>query len=307
MRKISTLLFLVLSISLTQGQTLYSKAFGSSKDKPVIFLHGGPGNSSVYFEATTAQKLADKGFYVIIYDRRGEGRSKDADAKMNFSEYFEDLNGLYKKYGLQKATLIGFSFGGLITAQFAEKFPEKVKSIVLVSALVSQQESYNTILRTTKAIYEKNGDKANLQDLALIEKMDKNSLEYRTACFKHASLNGYFKLKNPNQEAREMYASYETDPLIKAYIKNEQAVPTFWKNENLKNIDVSASLKNVRNKNIPIYALYGRQDGIFSEKQMSDLRNMIGNDHVKYIDNSSHTLFIDQQAVFLSSVKNWIK
>ncbi|TKT89379.1 alpha/beta fold hydrolase [Dyadobacter frigoris] len=307
MKKISTLLFLFLTISFVNGQTLYSKAFGNSKNKPLIFLHGGPGNSSVYFEATTAQKLADKGFYVIIYDRRGEGRSKDTEAKMNFREYFEDLNSLYKKYRLTKATLIGFSFGGLVTAQFAEKYPKKIKSIVLVSALVSQQESYNTILRTTKAIYEKNGDNANLQDLALIEKMDKNTLEYRTACFKHATLNSYFKLKNPNQEAIEMYASYDTDPLITKYVKNEQAVPTFWKNEPLKNIDVSSSLKKIRSKNISIYALNGRQDGIFCEEQMADLRKIIGNDHVKYIDNSSHTLFIDQQAVFLSSVQNWIK
>lgn len=307
MKKISTLLFLFLTISIANAQTLYSKAFGSSKNKPVIFLHGGPGNSSVYFEATTAQKLADKGFYVIIYDRRGEGRSKDADAKMNFQEYFEDLNSLYSKYRLTKATLIGFSFGGLVTAQFAEKYPEKVKSIVLVSALVSQQESYNTILRTTKAIYETNGDKANLEDLERIEKMDKNSLDYRTACFKHATLNGYFKLKNPNQQAKEIYASYDTDPLISKYVKNEQAVPTFWKNELLRNIDVSVSLKKVTDKNIPIYALYGKQDGIFCEQQMTDLRKIIGKDHVKYIDNSSHTLFIDQQDIFLSSVQNWIK
>ncbi|WP_159476402.1 alpha/beta fold hydrolase [Dyadobacter sp. 3J3] len=307
MKKISTLLFLFLTISIANGQTIYSKTFGSIKNKPVIFLHGGPGNSSVYFEATTAQKLADKGFYVIIYDRRGEGRSKDENAKMNFNEYFEDLNDLYSKYGLTKATLIGFSFGGLVTAQFAEKYPKKVKSVVLVSALVSQQESYNTILRTTKAIYEKNGDNANLQDLALIEKMDKNSLEYRTACFKHATLNGYFKLKNPNPEAKEIYAGYATDPLITKYVKNEQSVPTFWKNEPLKNLDVSGSLKKISSQKIPVFAIYGRQDGIFCEEQMAELRKIIGKDHLKYIDNSSHTLFIDQQAVFLSSVENWIK
>lgn len=307
MKQIGTLLLLFLTISISNGQTIYSKAFGNSRDKPVIFLHGGPGNSAVYFEATTAQKLADKGFYVIIYDRRGEGRSKDENAKMNFNEYFEDLNSLYDKYGLKKATLIGFSFGGLVTAQFAEKYPEKIKSIVLVSALVSQQESYNTILRTTKAIYEKNGDKANLEDLAKIEKMDKNALEYRTACFKHATLNSYFKLKNPNQAAKEIYASYDSDPLISKYVKNEQAVPTFWKNEPMKNIDVSTNLKKIHNKNIPIFALYGKQDGIFCEQQMEDLRKIIGHNHVKYVDNSSHTFFIDQQAVFLSSVQNWIK
>lgn len=149
--------FLLLLSRLANGQTLYSKAFGRSTDQPVIFLHGGPGSSAVYFEATTAQKLSEQGFYVIIYDRRGEGRSKDNHAKMNFEEAFHDLTSIYAQYGIKKASLIGFSFGGLVTAQFAERFPEKINTIVLVSALVSQQKSYDTILKSSKAIYEKSG------------------------------------------------------------------------------------------------------------------------------------------------------
>jgi proline iminopeptidase len=302
------ILFLFLSFLtiVANGQALYSRAFGSSTNKPVIFLHGGPGNSAVYFEATTAQKLADKGFYVIIYDRRGEGRSRDDQAKMNFQEAFDDLNSLYTKYGLKKATLIGFSFGGLITAQFAEKFPEKIKSLVLVSALVSQQESYNTILKSTKAIYAKKQDSINLKDIARIEKMDTNSLEYRTDCFRHATLNGYFKLKNPDDAAKKIYATYEMDPLITGYVKNEQSVPTFWKNEPRKNIDVSKSLQNLASKKIDIFALYGKQDGLYSDDQLSNLKKIIGKDHLKYLDNCSHTLFIDQQAQFLASIQNWI-
>jgi proline iminopeptidase len=307
MKQILALAFLTLWSGFSSGQTLYSKAFGDRTNEPVIFLHGGPGNSAVYFEATTAQKLADKGFYVIIYDRRGEGRSRDKNAKMNFKEAFEDLNSLYKLYGLQKANLIGFSFGGLVTAQFAERYPEKIKSIVLVSALVSQQASYETILRTTRAIYEKNQDTANLQDLDRLQKMDINSLEYRTACFKHATQNGYFRLKNPDEAAKKIYSGYETDPLIRGYVKNDQAVPRFWKNEKHRNIDVRESLINVRDKKIKIYALYGKQDGLYADEQISDLRKILGRDHVKHLDNSSHTLFIDQQAHFLASVQSWLK
>jgi proline iminopeptidase len=146
-----------------------------------------------------------------------------------------------------------------------------------------------------------------LKDIAKIEKMDTNSLEYRTACFKHATLNGYFKLANPNDAAQKMYASYTTDPLIRDYVKNEQSVPTFWKNEPRKNIDVSKSLQNLTKKNIPIYALYGKQDGLYSDEQIADLQKIIGNNHLKHFDNSSHTLFIDQQAQFLTSVQNWLK
>ena len=49
------------------------------------------------FEGTTAQKLADLGFYVIAYDRRGEGRSADPNATFTYNEAFQDLNAIYKK------------------------------------------------------------------------------------------------------------------------------------------------------------------------------------------------------------------
>jgi proline iminopeptidase len=93
---ILTILFLAKIVA--NGQIIYTKTFGSSKDKPIIFLHGGPGYNCVNFEATTVQQLAGKGFFVIVYDRLGEGRSKDGNAKFTFKEIFDDLNIIYQKY-----------------------------------------------------------------------------------------------------------------------------------------------------------------------------------------------------------------
>src|SRR5690606_29831600 len=100
----------------------YIKTFGNKKDKPIVFLHGGPGYNAVNFEATTAQKLADKGFYVIVYDRRGEGRSVDSEANYTFKEAFDDINAIYQQYSLTKATVIGHSFGGVVATLFAEQY-----------------------------------------------------------------------------------------------------------------------------------------------------------------------------------------
>jgi len=298
-------LFLLLT-NVIYANKIYSRTFGKSNAIPVIFLHGGPSNSSVYFEATTAQKLADQGFYVIIYDRRGEGRSADKDAKMNFREAVQDLTAIYRMYNLTKANLISFSFGGLVTAQFAQKFPEKVNSITLVSALTNQQEHYDTILRNVTAIYKSNHDNIRIKQVSDIEKMDKNSLDYRTACFKHASENGFFKLKNPNNLAKQIYSTYDTNPLITNYVKNEAAVPTLWKNEKLRNINIQPILINLKKSGIKIFALYGKQDGLYSQKTMDELEAITGKGRIKYLDNCSHTLFIDQQAQFISSCKNWI-
>ncbi|MBO9617175.1 MAG: alpha/beta hydrolase [Dyadobacter sp.] len=286
---------------------MYSRAFGKASDEPILFLHGGPGSSAVYFEATTAQKLADEGFYVIIYDRRGEGRSRDSTARMNYEEFFEDLNTIYQKYHLNRAHIIGFSFGGLVATLYAEKHPEKVRSVVLASALVSQQASYNTILKSVERIYRDQNDSANLAQVNAIREMDNNSLPYRTAVFAHASKNSFFSLPKPDSEARQIYSTYPTDTLIARYVKNERAVETLWKNEVRKNIDVTPVLKKLRNRKVPVYAIYGKQDGLYSKKQIAYLSHITGKSRLVYLDNCSHTCFIDQQARFIGALKSRLK
>ena len=139
MKKILSLILLCcLSLS-AYSQQLYTRTFGSSKAPALIFLHGGPGYNSANFEATAAQRLADKGFFVIVYDRRGEGRSKDPQAQFTFQESFTDLQAIYKQYGLAKAHLIGHSFGGVVAVLFAEKYPQNIASLVLVGAPLDLQ------------------------------------------------------------------------------------------------------------------------------------------------------------------------
>jgi proline iminopeptidase len=304
--KLTVTTFALLAASTAIAQSLYSRAFGRKTGDPVIFLHGGPGSSSVYFEATTAQKLADKGYYVVVYDRRGEGRSRDSTATMNYEEFLEDLNLIYQKYHLVRAHLIGFSFGGLVTTLYAEKYPEKVKSIILTSALVSQQASYNTILSSVQRIYKDRNDMANLAMLDKIGEMDTNSLAYRTSVFAHASQNGFFSLPEPDTGAQQIYATYKTDTLITRYLKNERAVETFWENESQKNIDITPILKRLTQGKMHVYAIYGKQDGLFSEKQIAHMLEITGKSRLKYLDNCSHTVFVDQQEKFLEAVDSWL-
>jgi len=130
---ITLFVFLLTTISVS-SQTIYAKAFGDPSNEPLIYLHGGPGYNSIGFEITTAEKLSENGFFVIVYDRRGEGRSSDENAKFTFQETFDDLDAIYTKFNLEDATLIGHSFGGVVGTLYAEEYPNKIKSLVLVAA-----------------------------------------------------------------------------------------------------------------------------------------------------------------------------
>ena len=199
------LLTLLLLAGISFGSAdLYSKSFGKNTDPCVIFLHGGPGYNCASFEFTTAEKLAEKGFYVIVYDRRGEGRSVDPKAKFNFKESFKDIQSLYKKYNIEKSTLIGHSFGGILATKFAQKNPKLVRSVVLVSSPICFQESFKTIIDSSRHIYTNNHDKTNLKYISMLEDLDTTSLEYAVYCFAHAMQNGFYTTSSPTQEAKFM-------------------------------------------------------------------------------------------------------
>lgn len=308
MKKILLLFGIVISFAVNAqtNNTIYSKSYGQSENPAIIFIHGGPRGNSTLFEGTTAKKLAEKGFYVIVYDRRGEGRSIDTTAAFTYQEAIKDLNELYKSYNIKKANIIAHSFGGLVGTLYTEQNPEKVNSLILAGALFSQQETYDHILKTAKRIYQRKNDTLMISQVSKIEKLNKNSAEYRKQCFEIASQNNYFKMPFPTEEANEIRENYELSEFGKNNIRNDNAPILFYKNESKNNIDTKPILKNLK-KQIKLFAVYGQQDSIFSEKQLSDMEKTVKKQNFKIIENCSHYLFVDQQQIFISTIVKWLK
>lgn len=304
MKQLLLIIFLIKSI-LMNGQNLYIKTYGNENNEPIIFIHGGPSGNAALFEGTTAQNLADKGFYVIAYDRRGEGRSADPDAKFTYEEAFQDLNSIYKKYHLKKAVLLSHSFGGLVATLYTNKYPQNVSALVLAGALFSQQETYDHILNSVKKIHY--GDSKTLNKIAYVEKLDKNSAGYRKHCFDLASDENYFKMPKPTKASKKLYADYEAGEFFKTNIRNKNAPLLFYQNEKQNNIDSRPFLKKIKATGVPIFAIYGKEDGIFSSAQITSIKNLAGKDHFALLDNCSHYLFVDQQIEFISNIKKWLK
>ncbi|NUY79462.1 alpha/beta hydrolase [Flavobacterium sp. MAH-1] len=290
------------------AQQLYVKTFGNAKDKAVIFLHGGPGYNSASFEVTTAKPLSEKGFFVIVYDRRGEGRSVDANAKFNFEQTLVDLDGLYSTYHLNKATLIGHSFGGMVGTEFTKKHPEKVNALILVGAPVNLQESFDQIVSRCRKIYEDKKDEGNLNYIGMLEKMDKSSMEYASYCFGHAMYNGFYSTKNPSEESKKLFADLKNSP-ESAYASKMTVEPPkgFWQNDHYTTLDLTATLSQLVAKKVKIYGLYGKEDGLYATSQIEKLRGILGKNNLKYLENCSHSVFIDQQTTFLQSISEWAK
>ncbi len=299
---------LLLVTAQVRSQALYLKTFGKPSAKPLIFLHGGPGYNSASFEGTTAKKLAEAGFYVVVYDRRGEGRSIDRKAAYTFAQTFADLDSIYAALALKKAALVGHSFGGVVATLYAQRNTEKVSSVILVGAPVALQETFRTILRTSKGIYQQRGDAANLEYIAMLEKMDTATIQYMSYTFAHAVQNGFYTAKNLSGEGKAAYALLEADSVLKgqAAAMTYPAPQGFLNNERYTSVDLAPALQSLVASGATVYGLYGMEDGLYSPGQIRDLEGLIGNKNVVYLKDCSHSVFIDQQTAFIAALRKWI-
>lgn len=294
-----TLLLLVVA-SQSYAQNLYIKTFGDSTTTPIIYLHGGPGYNSANFEATTAEKLVQEGFFVIVYDRRGEGRSEEMIAEFTFQESIADLDNIYQTYNLENAILIGHSFGGILAILFAEKHPAKIQQVLLLSAPIVMQNVFKTIIANSEQIYQAKKDKVNLNYIAMLKKMDTHSIEYSGYCFMHATANGFYTPKAMTDDAKAIYTAYGQSKLFEYANQMSYAAPQgFWEKERYTSMDLSVTLAKLVTGKIPFYGIYGKDDGLFSEEQLNHLTQLIGEKNMLYLENCAHNPFLDQQRIFL--------
>lgn len=102
------------------------------KTIPIVVVHGGPGGNHYTFERTIGPKLEEFAT-VIYYEQRGCGRS---DAPGNEEDYsitilVDDLEKLREALQIPKFHLLGYSFGGQLSLEYALAYPNRVETLFL--------------------------------------------------------------------------------------------------------------------------------------------------------------------------------
>ena len=104
------------------------KAFDASKPS-VIFIHGVLNDHSVWI--LQSRYLANHGWNVLALDLPGHCRSA-GEPPTTVEEAADFVIALMAAAGLQKAALVGHSFGSLIALEAAARAPDRVSHLVLV-------------------------------------------------------------------------------------------------------------------------------------------------------------------------------
>jgi pimeloyl-ACP methyl ester carboxylesterase len=115
-------------VNVDGGKLFYEVA---GKGDNIVLLHDGMVNHRIWDEQFP---ILARNYRVIRYDRRGYGKSSDPETKYS---HIDDLNQVFIQLKVDKAIVFGMSSGGGLAINFALTYPEKVKGLVLVGAVVS--------------------------------------------------------------------------------------------------------------------------------------------------------------------------
>jgi pimeloyl-ACP methyl ester carboxylesterase len=118
-------------IALPNGESLAYIDMGDRAGPPVVLIHGYTDNARDWAPMVP---FLSKRFRLILVDIRGHGQSSKPECCYTRLDFAYDVKLLLDALGVQKAAIVGHSLGSIIAQTFAEYWPERTASVVLVSS-----------------------------------------------------------------------------------------------------------------------------------------------------------------------------
>ncbi len=110
---------------------MYYELYGAEHRNTLLYLHGGPGASCLDF-VNQGKALGEK-VRVICFDQLGVLRSdaigEDEDYSMEYQ--VEMLEEMRKSFGIEKWSILGHSYGGMLAVLYADMYPDSIQRIIL--------------------------------------------------------------------------------------------------------------------------------------------------------------------------------
>jgi len=130
------------------GARIHYQEAGDEKAPPIILIHGFISSNVIW--SHVLMPLAQAGFRAIAPDLPGYGYSdKPADAEYTIAEQARAVIGLMDRLQIEKAGMVGTSYGGAVAATIALDYPERVEKLVLVGAVSNDDAKRKFLLRVS--------------------------------------------------------------------------------------------------------------------------------------------------------------
>ncbi len=266
---------------------IYYETFGNAHD-PCIILITGIGGQLIDWSPILTNGLADKGFFVVIFDNRDSGLShhynelgvpnfNEAITSIQQGQLFKppytledmaaDVIALMDELQIKKAHIAGGSMGGIIAQYVALNYTRRVLSLICIATT-----SGDPRLPPAK--------KEILDFFASSMNSEEQSLE--SAVNKKLKL---FKIYNhPDYFDEEKIETQLVAAFTRAHDSNG------FKRLLLAMICAKSRTEPLKNLNVPCLIIHGDYDPVFSIEHGKQLSQSISDSHLEIIENLGHGL-----------------
>jgi 3-oxoadipate enol-lactonase len=251
-------------VSVDGGKLFYEIA---GKGENIVLLHDGMVNHQIWDDQFP---LLAKNHRVVRYDRRGYGKSTDPKEKYS---HIDDLNQVFLQLKVDKATIFGMSSGGRLAIDFTLTYPEKVKGLVLVGAVVSGF-GYTSHMTTRGGNF--------------------NPAEYSDPI----KVNKYFIMDDPYEIYSGNTKAKEKVMKLLPYLARENRVPTRPPDK--------VAVRFLSEIKVPTLILVGEYDIPDVHAHAGVINAGIQNSKREIIPKSGHLIPIEQPGLFFDSVMNFL-
>lgn len=257
-------------------------------ERPVLFLlHGGPGGDHTRYKQHSLE-LTEAAQLVFI-DHRGCGKSKRTHRKeYTLENNIEDIEALRQHLGLERISILGTSYGGMVAQGYAIRYPKHIDKLILVVTAPSYH-----FLADAKAYIKKHATPAQI-----------------AAC--QTLWDGTFK---SHQEVMKFFLATDTLYSLKARKTRKKsyrsaATPYSYEalNEGFANVlrtfNFIPTLKKIK---CPTLILAGAKDWICSPEQSKIMAKHIRGSQLKIMKNCGHAMAVDAHRAYINAVLKFLK
>lgn len=257
-------------------------------EMPVLFLlHGGPGGDHLRFKQHSLE-LQDAAQLVFI-DHRGCGHSKKTKQKeYTLENNIEDIEALRQYLCLERISILGTSYGGMVAQGYAIRYPQHVDKLILVATA----PSYRFINQAKKILQARGNPK-------------------QIAISKHLWAGTFRNHKHVAEFFKQMDALYSTT--TKKHPKQTfSKLKTIWSHEALnegfsgflRHYDWIPTLKKIK---CPTLILAGEKDWICNPSQAKTIAQHIPHAQLKIFKKCGHAVAVDAHTQYIKMIKNFLK
>src|SRR5919112_6657559 len=119
------------TVRLSTGPRLHYAERGDRRGEALVFLHA---YVDSWFSYSRMLPLLSPSYHAFAPDQRGHGDSDKPRCCYTADDYAADVDAFMDEVGLEEATLVGDSSGGLIAQRVALDYPHRVSRLVLMGS-----------------------------------------------------------------------------------------------------------------------------------------------------------------------------